>query len=238
MRKAALYGLAVICVCMLFALSGPSAQRIVNGDGGGSTSTSPVAVSVANFPTVQTVQVQKPISVIGSVAVTNFPAVQEVAGTVSVGNLPVDADGNVRVAGATTTHRSSFPKIADGVLFTQDKQIAVTSPLDGWKRYAVYIRGTCVLDMPSGIDYENYYFTPLVGGDTVHIYQFGVVASGGGICRAAGDTFVSLMTAEVIGPEVQIQVSGNGDAISGGPPPPTPQWCREFRGVALSHGLG
>jgi hypothetical protein len=99
MRKAAVYGLALVCVCMLFALSGPSAQRIVNGDGGGSTSTAPVPVSVANFPTVQAVQVQKPITVTGSVAVTNFPAVQEVAGTVNVGNLPVDADGNVKVSG-------------------------------------------------------------------------------------------------------------------------------------------
>jgi hypothetical protein len=28
MRKAALYGLAVVCVCLLFAMSGPSAQRV------------------------------------------------------------------------------------------------------------------------------------------------------------------------------------------------------------------
>jgi len=31
MRKATLYGLALVCVCLLFALSGPSAQEIVTG---------------------------------------------------------------------------------------------------------------------------------------------------------------------------------------------------------------
>src|SRR2546426_2307204 len=33
------------------------------------------------------------------VEVVNFPSVQAVSGQVQVGNLPLDADGNVRVAG-------------------------------------------------------------------------------------------------------------------------------------------
>jgi hypothetical protein len=74
MRKAALYGLVLVCVCILFALSGPSAQRI------------------APEPSA-------PVSRPAQVEVTNFPAVQQVAGTVSVGNLPVDENGDLRVSG-------------------------------------------------------------------------------------------------------------------------------------------
>src|SRR5262245_11372786 len=33
MRKAALYGLSVVCVCMILAVSGPAAQRTVSGSG-------------------------------------------------------------------------------------------------------------------------------------------------------------------------------------------------------------
>jgi hypothetical protein len=65
---------------LIFALSGPFAQRTVNGDGTGGGSSGPVPVSVANFPQVQPVQVDKTVTVTGSVAVTNFPAVQQVAG--------------------------------------------------------------------------------------------------------------------------------------------------------------
>jgi hypothetical protein len=36
------------------------------------------------------------------VEVINFPAVQQVAGSVQVSNLPVDADGNVRISGNLT----------------------------------------------------------------------------------------------------------------------------------------
>jgi hypothetical protein len=72
MRKGALYGLAVVCVCLLFAVSGPEAQRIA-----------PSPDAAASRPT--------------QVEVTNFPTVQEVVGTVNVGNLPVDAEGNVKV---------------------------------------------------------------------------------------------------------------------------------------------
>ena len=76
MQRAVVVGLTLVCVCLLFALSGASAQRIVNGDGGGST-TSPVPVAVSNFPAVQAIQgnvaVEKTVTVTGSVAVTNFP---------------------------------------------------------------------------------------------------------------------------------------------------------------------
>jgi hypothetical protein len=59
MRKAALYGLVIACLCMLFALSGPSAQKI------------------APEPSA-------PVSRPAQVEVTNFPAVQQVAGIAPV----------------------------------------------------------------------------------------------------------------------------------------------------------
>ncbi len=133
MQKAALYGLVLVCVCMLFALSGPSAQKVASGDGGGGT-TSPVPVSVANFPATQSVVALRPIPITGSVAVTNFPAVQQVAGTVNVGNLPLvqnvagimavsnlpfDANGNLRIApAAPAAPPFALLKIADGLAIT------------------------------------------------------------------------------------------------------------------------
>src|SRR6266545_1209381 len=39
MRKAALYGVSVVCVCLVLALSGPSAQRTVSGNESGAMST-------------------------------------------------------------------------------------------------------------------------------------------------------------------------------------------------------
>jgi hypothetical protein len=127
MRRAALYGLVVVCVCVLFALSGPSAQRMITGDSGGSTTT-PVPVAVNNFPAVQTVQgnvaVDKTVNVTGSVAVTNLPAVQQVVGTVNVANLPVDGSGRLLVSvqnggsSALTLHSTSatFPGATRGDL--------------------------------------------------------------------------------------------------------------------------
>lgn len=88
MRKAALYVLVVVCVCTLFALSGPSAQKMAPQPS--APVTRPTQVEVTNFPAVQTVS--------GSVNVGNLPAVQQVAGTVSVGNLPLDGAGRVLVA--------------------------------------------------------------------------------------------------------------------------------------------
>ena len=48
MRRAVLYGVVIVCLCLLFSLNGPSAQRMVNGAGGSSSGTTAVAVSVAN----------------------------------------------------------------------------------------------------------------------------------------------------------------------------------------------
>lgn len=144
MRKAAVFGAALVAVCLLFALSGPYAQRTVNGDGGGTTA-SPVPVTVSNFPTTQTVLAIRPIPIIGSVAVTNFPAVQQVAGAVSVGNLPLDADGNVKVATATTCagHRSLFIKVTDALpIGVAQASGTDTYPVAGWTNVQVFFRAT------------------------------------------------------------------------------------------------
>jgi hypothetical protein len=108
MRKTVIVGIALLCVCALFARSGPSAQRTILGDGG-TTGSGPVSVAVANFPQVQPVAVDKTVTVTGSVAVTNLPAVQNVAGSINVANLPLDADGNVRVGGTLTLAAPPIP---------------------------------------------------------------------------------------------------------------------------------
>lgn len=46
---------------------------------------------------------QPPTKTAQEVEVTNFPAVQTVAGSVEVANLPLDQDGNVKVANAAST---------------------------------------------------------------------------------------------------------------------------------------
>ena len=66
MQRAVVVGLTLTCVCLVFALSGPSAQRIAP-------------------------QPSAPVTRPAQVEVTNFPAVQQVTGTVSITNLPAAA---------------------------------------------------------------------------------------------------------------------------------------------------
>lgn len=101
MRKVVMFGFVLLALG--FFVAGVQAQRIVKGDGGGGTGTAPVSVAVANFPQVQPVQVDKTVNVTGSVAVTNFPAVQNVAGTVSISNLPTTCPTMAHFIGYTTT---------------------------------------------------------------------------------------------------------------------------------------
>jgi hypothetical protein len=78
MRNAIVCGFVLLCVTLLSILSvSPVDRRISNPDG-----TAPLAS--ASRP--------------AQVEVTNFPAVQEVSGTVSVSNLTIDAQGRLLVA--------------------------------------------------------------------------------------------------------------------------------------------
>jgi hypothetical protein len=110
MRKAALYGLVVVCVCMLFSLSGPSAQKIASGGGSGGGGPAPVSVAVANIKPVQPVQVQKPVTVTGSVAVTNLPLDSE--GNLRISSGPPAGRPGLRFVGIT---RTTFSDGFDGV---------------------------------------------------------------------------------------------------------------------------
>jgi hypothetical protein len=134
MQRALTVGLALVCVCLLFAMSGPAAQRAITGDSGGGTA--PVPVAVNNFPAVQTVQgnvaVDKTVTITGTVAVTNLPAVQQVVGVVNVGNLPVDAFGRLIVSvqssgsGALTLRSTSatFPGVTGGDLLATERVLS------------------------------------------------------------------------------------------------------------------
>src|SRR5437867_3375170 len=74
MRRIVITGLIVFSALTLSWVGGASGQRVRE-----------VAAATTRTPT--------------QVEVTNFPATQNVAGAVNVINLPLDADGNVRVSG-------------------------------------------------------------------------------------------------------------------------------------------
>jgi hypothetical protein len=72
-----------------------------------STAIPPVPVQITNFPAVQAVAGTMSIDnlpvvqqVGGTVSVGNLPSVQAVQGNVNVGNLPLNQDGSLRVSGA------------------------------------------------------------------------------------------------------------------------------------------
>lgn len=227
MRKAALYGLAVVCVCMLFALSGPSAQKIVSGDGGGSTS-GPVPVTVANFPQTQVVQVQKPVTVTGSVAVTNFPALQQVAGTVNVGNipavqsvsgsvsvsnLPLDQTGSLRVAGVVQAPAtSSFVRIADGVSVVPGTGALLGPfPVAGWRTFTLFLRAI----LPTTGEVRCFSSQVQEGAPDLAVYLVPQIFNASGrtctdtLTDASTETVESVQHGELIAPELQLFVSAD-----------------------------
>jgi hypothetical protein len=89
MRKTVIWGVVLVCLTVLIAGSGATAQRarVIET----AAASRPTQVEVTNFPAVQPVN--------GTVNVGNLPAVQSVAGSVAVSNLPIDAAGNVRISG-------------------------------------------------------------------------------------------------------------------------------------------
>jgi len=78
MRRAIIFGFVLVCVTAVSFLSGSPVERKVLNPEGTTTLSAPA----------------KPTQV----EVTNFPAVQTVAGTVNVGNLTTDATGRVLVS--------------------------------------------------------------------------------------------------------------------------------------------
>jgi len=100
MRRIVVTGLIVFSALTLSMVGGAADQR-TRGIGAALTRT-PTQVEVTNFPAVQ--------GVAGAVNVGNLPAVQNVVGTVAVSNLPIDADGNLRVSGPVTP-APSLPRL-------------------------------------------------------------------------------------------------------------------------------
>jgi hypothetical protein len=127
MRRVLTCGVVLVCLAALFALVRAEGERTLVADGESAVS-SPVPVAVSNFPPEVAVRATRTVNVTGSVAVTNFPATQTVGGTVQVGNLPIDAEGNVRVAGALATARP-IPHFAGltGALFAEGTAILTLS---------------------------------------------------------------------------------------------------------------
>jgi len=138
MRKVLVVGFVLVCVSALSFLSVmPLERKSLNPDG-----TTTLAASAKH----------------SQVEVTNFPAVQPVNGTVNVGNLPLDGDGNVRVTaapkeahfvGITTL---AFPKSGalplsrgcnaefSGTRLCDIKEVVRTMPTpDPWSQPLVYV---------------------------------------------------------------------------------------------------
>ena len=83
MRRIVITGLIIFSALTLSWVGGASGQRVRE-----------VAAATTRTPT--------------QVEVTNFPAVQGVNGMVNVGNLPLDADGNLKCAVQIVVQRIGF----------------------------------------------------------------------------------------------------------------------------------
>lgn len=166
MRKVAVWGFVVIAVALMF--TGAQAQRIT------------LAPTVAPSKSPQQVEV------------TNFPAGQTVDGTVNVGNLPLDGEGNVRVAGQSYR----WIQVADQVPVTN--QISATiGPLDvaGWRRATFLFTG--IETGPLG---ATFVVTVRYGGDGFFVTEGSV-----------GSSSRQLFATEVHGPEAQVVITASGD---------------------------
>lgn len=174
MRKVAIWGFVVIAVALLF--TGAQAQR--------------VTLSPTVAPTAKPQQVE----------VTNFPTVQPVNGSVNVGNLPVDADGNVRVTGTTApTRRTRFMKIADSVIYigtsrSDASQIVATINVDGWTNYDIFLRTTCLVDDANGFGVAGIVYF----GDSDIFQRDPVAIPAGAGCYAVNPD-----------PDIQFHLTGN-----------------------------
>lgn len=166
MRKVMVWGFVLVAAAVIF--TGVQAQR---------TAPAPSA------PTVKPTQVE----------VTNFPVVQNVGGSVNVGNLPVDGDGNVRVAAITMGTPYRWIRVATALPVTYQFG-GVTEPVDvaGWRHADFLLRANDTIQVVPFIEY---------GADGIF---------GAGI---AGTTFQSpgTVSSEVHGPQVRVRFQAQYD---------------------------
>jgi hypothetical protein len=127
MRKVVVWGFVVVAVGVL--VTGAQAQRLA-----------PVQ--------------DAPVKMASQVEVVNFPAVQTVGGSVSVGNLPLDGDGNVRVAGASSGTTYRWLHIATALPVTVVDG-GVTEPVNvaGWRHAAFLFRTNDPIQVRPIVDY-------------------------------------------------------------------------------------
>jgi len=132
MRRVVVTCLIIFSAITLSMVGGASDQR-TRGVGAAVTRT-PTQVEVTNFPAVQ--------AVAGTVQVGNFPAVQGVVGSVAIGNFPLDGQGNLRVSGlVASVAPSSFQQIADGLNVSPGTQVFLGPfPVAGWRQYTLFVR--------------------------------------------------------------------------------------------------
>ena len=97
MRKVMVWGFVLVAVALLF--TGVQAQRIA-----------PIQ--------------DAPNKTAGQVEVVNFPAVQTVGGTVNVGNLPLDGDGNLEIGRPVTL--AVLAPLASCVVLNTDPNVRST----------------------------------------------------------------------------------------------------------------
>jgi hypothetical protein len=187
MRKAVIWGVVLVCLTILIAGSGATAQRarVIET----AAASRPTQVEVTNFPAVQ--------SVSGVVNVGNLPAVQNVAGSVQVSNLPLDAEGNMRAAVVTTGATYRFIKIADGIHLSAGQTVNLDPiPVAGWRHIQVTVN---LRPNTSGSPYTA---CLLFGGDGA----FAQV-----VCNYQ-NVLTSMFGSDVLGPEAQVSLVASFDS--------------------------
>jgi hypothetical protein len=170
MRKVIVFGFALLCVTALsFLRVTPLERKSLNPDGT-TTLAAPTKAS--------------------QVEVTNFPAVQAVSGTVSVGNLPLDPEGNLRVTDSAAKYK--IIKVADHLVIPPESGTVNFPPIEvaGWKQMSVIINISEGLAVVVGFNYGIE----------------GMFGPGGGF-YAQG---LSIRQSDVIAPEVLITLTPQG----------------------------
>ncbi len=213
MRRIVITGLIVFSALTLSWIGGAFGQR-ERGVAAATTRT-PTQVEVTNFPAVQTVAGAVNVgnlpavqNVAGTVQVANLPAVQSVSGTVAVNNLPFDANGNLRVT----------PAASDAPTFQVVKLVEaalVTAGGDTLRSTTFPIAGwraayafARVVTSPGA--YNQICPTPIFEEGTEDLFADVGGFSSGQSCLPPGYTATTVVPVPIMGPEVRVRISASG----------------------------
>jgi len=210
MRKVVIWGIVLVCLTVLLAGSGATAQRARVTEA--ATTSRPTQVEVTNFPPVQAVSGAVNVAnlpavqtVSGSVNVGNLPAVQSVSGSVVVSNLPLDADGNLRVSTPTPTAAPSslFVKVADALpISVAQFPGTVPYPVVGWKTVQVFFRATLPQQSQGCLQ-----LNPEFGsGDMFATAPW----NGPTLCGSVGQLTAPVGGGPIVDPELRFRLGGGG----------------------------